>query len=100
MFIDAGQWIDKTFVTTSLNPLICEGGDKKRMTLFEFFIPAGTSILTLPCGINDYCHETEVTLPRNCRYTIQGFNETRNIYKILVEQIYGRWKKNRYKRQK
>ena len=90
MFIDAGQWIDKTFVTTSLNPLICEGGDKKRMPLFEFFIPAGTSILTLPCGINDYCHETEVTLPRNCRYTIQGFNETRNIYKILVEQIYGR----------
>ena len=57
MFIDAGQWIDKTFVTTSLNPLICEGGDKKRMPLFEFFIPAGTSILTLPCGINDYCHE-------------------------------------------
>ena len=100
MFIDAGQWIDKTFVTTSLNPLICEGGDKKRMPLFEFFIPAGTSILTLPCGINDYCHETEVTLPRNCRYTIQGFNETRNIYKILVEQIYGRWKENRYKRQK
>jgi hypothetical protein len=90
MFIDAGQWIDKTFVTTSLNPLICEGGDKKRMPLFEFFIPTGTSILTLPCGINDYCHETEVTLPRNCRYTIQGFNETRNIYKILVEQIYGR----------
>lgn len=90
MFIDAGQWVDKTFVTTSLNPLICEGNGKKRMPLFEFFIPKGTSILTLPCGINDYCHETEVTLPRNCRYTIQGFNETRNIYKILVEQIYGR----------
>lgn len=90
MFIDAGQWIDKTFVTTSLNPLICEGGDKKRMPLFEFFIPAGTSILTLPCHSNDYCHETEVTLPRNCRYTIQGFNNTRNIYKILVEENYGR----------
>ena len=90
MFIDQGQWVDKTFVTTSLNPLICEGTGKKRMPLFEFLIPAGTSILTLPCHSNDYCHETEVTLPRNCRYTIQGFNETRNIYKILVEQIYGR----------
>jgi hypothetical protein len=89
MFIDAGQWIDKSFLTTSLNPLISEGTGKKRLPLFEFFIPAGTSILTLPCKINDYCHETEVTLPRNCRYTIQGFNETRNIYKILVEQNHG-----------
>ena len=88
LFIDEGQWIDKSFVTTSLNPFICEGTGKKRMPLFEFFIPAGTSILTLPCHSNDYCHETEVTLPRNCRYTIQGFNNTRNIYKILVEQRY------------
>lgn len=90
MFIDAGQWIDKSFVTTSLNPLISEGTGKKRLPLFEFLIPAGTSILTLPCHSNDYCHETEVTLPRNCRYTIQGFNDTRNIYKILVEENYGR----------
>jgi len=89
MFIDEGQWVDKSFVTTSLNPLICEGTGKKRLPLFEFFIPAGTSVLTLPCHSNDYCHETEVTLPRNCRYTIQGFNETRNIYKILVEENYG-----------
>jgi uncharacterized lipoprotein YehR (DUF1307 family) len=88
LFIDEGQWIDKSFVTTSLNPFICEGTEKKRMPLFEFFIPAGTSILTLPCHSNDYCHETEVTLPRNCRYTIQGFNNTRNIYKVLVEQRY------------
>ena len=89
MFIDAGQWVDKSFVTTSLNPLISEGTSKKRLPLFEFLIPAGTAILTLPCHSNDYCHETEVTLPRNCRYTIQGFNDTRNIYKILVEQNYG-----------
>jgi hypothetical protein len=89
MFIDAGQWVDKSFVTTSLNPLITEGTGKKRLPLFEFLIPAGTSILTLPCHSNDYCHETEVTLPRNCRYTIQGFNDTRNIYKVLVEQNYG-----------
>ena len=89
LFIDEGQWIDKSFVTTSLNPLISEGTGKKRLPLFEFFIPAGSSILALPCGKNDYCHETEVTLPRNCRYTIQGFNETRNIYKVLVEQNYG-----------
>lgn len=89
MFIDAGQWVDKSFVTTSLNPLICEGTGKKRLPLFEFLIPAGTSILTLPCHSNDYCHETEVTLPRNCRYTIQGFNDRRNIYKILVEENYG-----------
>jgi hypothetical protein len=90
MFIDAGQWVDKTFVTTSLNPLICEGSDKKRLPLFEFLIPAGTSVLTLPCHSNDYCHEVEVTLPRNCRYTIQGFNDKRNIYKVLVEQDYAR----------
>ena len=89
MFIDAGQWVDKSFVTTSLNPLICEGTGKKRLPLFEFLIPAGTSILTLPCHSNDYCHETEVTLPRNCRYTIQGFNDKRNIYKVLVEENYG-----------
>ena len=97
VFIDKGQWIDNSFVTTSLNPLICEGSGKKRLPLFEFFIPAGTSVLTLPCHSNDYCHETEVTLPRNCRYTIQGFNSQRNIYKILVEENYGRWKKNWYK---
>lgn len=89
MFVDAGQWVDKSFVTTSLNPLIIEDGTKKRLPLFEFFIPAGTSILTLPCKMNDYCHETEITLPRNCRYTIQGFNSDRNIYKILVEQKHG-----------
>ena len=89
-FIDAGQWVDNSFVTTSFNPLICEGTSKKRLPLFEFLIPAGTSILTLPCHSNDYCHETEVTLSRNCRYTIQGFNDTRNIYKILVEQDYAR----------
>jgi len=89
MFIDAGQWVDKSFVTTSLNPLIVEGTGKKRLPLFEFFIPSGTSILAMPCGVNDYCHETEITLPRNCRYTIQGFNEKRNIYKILVEQNHG-----------
>jgi hypothetical protein len=89
LFIESGQWVDESFVTTSLNPFICEGTGKKRMPLFEFFIPLGTSILTLPCNSNDYCHETEVTLPRKCRYTIQGFNDTRNIYKILVEQIYG-----------
>ena len=87
-FIDVGQWVDSSFVTTSLNPLICEGGDKKRLPLFEFLIPSGTSVLTLPCHSNDYCHEVEVTLPRNCRYTIQGFNEKRNIYKVLVEQNY------------
>ncbi len=96
LFVDAGQWFDKSFVTTSLNPLICEGTGKKRMPLFEFFVPAGTSILSLPCGLNDYCHETEVILPRNCRYTIQGFNNQRNIYKVLVEQNYGRWKENKY----
>lgn len=90
MFIDVGQWVDKSFVTTSFNPLICEGNGKKRLPLFEFLIPAGTSVLCLPCHSNDYCHETEVTLPRNCRYTIQGFNDTRNIYKVLVEQKYGR----------
>jgi hypothetical protein len=88
-FIDAGQWVDEVFVTTSFNPLICEGGNKKRLPLFEFLIPAGTSVLTLPCHSNDYCHETEVTLPRNCRYTIQGFNDKRNIYKVLVEENYG-----------
>ena len=89
MFIDADQWVDKSFVTTSLNPLITEGTGKNRLPLFEFLIPAGISILTLPCHSNDYCHETEITLPRNCRYTIQGFNEKRNIYKILVEQNHG-----------
>ena len=86
-FINERTWIDKSFVTTSLNPLIAEKG-KKRMPLFEYYIPSNTSILTLPCHSNDYCHETEVTLPRNCRYTIEGFNEERNIYKVLVEQNY------------
>jgi hypothetical protein len=85
-FLDAGTWIDKGYVTTSLNPLIVENLDKKRLPLFEMLIPAGSSVLTLPCKVNDYCHETEVTLPRNCKFTIHGYNETRNIYKVLVEQ--------------
>lgn len=86
-FINERIWIDKSFVTTSLNPLIAEKG-KKRMPLFEYYIPSNTSILTLPCHSNDYCHETEVTLPRNCKYTIEGYNEKRNVYKVLVEQNY------------
>lgn len=85
-FLDAGTWVDKGYVTTSLNPLIVESLDKKRLPLFEMLIPAGSSVLTLPCKVNDYCHETEVTLPRNCKFTIHGYNEKRNIYKVLVEQ--------------
>ena len=86
-FLDAGTWVDKGYVTTSLNPLIVESLDKKRLPLFEMLIPAGSSVLTLPCKVNDYCHETEITLPRNCKFTIHGYNEKRNIYKVLVEQI-------------
>jgi hypothetical protein len=85
-FLDAGTWIDKGYVTTSLNPLIVESLDKKRLPLFEMLLPAGSSVLALPCKANDYCHETEITLPRNCKFTIHGYNETRNIYKVLVEQ--------------
>lgn len=84
--LSAGTWIDNGYVSTSLNPLVAEGMEKKRLPLFEMLIPAGSSVLALPCKINDYCHETEITLPRNCKFTIQGYNETRNIYKILVEQ--------------
>lgn len=87
--LSAGTWIDNGYVSTSLNPLVAEGMKEKRLPLFEMLIPAGSSVLTLPCKINDYCHETEITLPRNCKFTIQGYNETRNIYKVLVEQNNG-----------
>ena len=84
--LSAGTWIDNGYVSTSLNPLVADGMEKKRLPLFEMLIPAGSSVLALPCKINDYCHETEITLPRSCKFTIHGYNETRNIYKILVEQ--------------
>jgi len=84
--LSVGNWVDKGYVSTSLNPLVAEGMKEKRLPLIEMLIPAGSSVLALPCKINDYCHETEITLPRNCKFTIQGYNETRNIYKVLVEQ--------------
>ena len=38
--LSAGTWIDNGYVSTSLNPLVADGMEKKRLPLFEMLIPA------------------------------------------------------------
>jgi hypothetical protein len=93
-FVEAGEWIDNGFVSTSLNPLIAEdftdrnlttGDRKKRTPIFKINLKRGDPVLMLPCAEDEYCIESEITLPRGCKFVITGKNEENNVYDILVE---------------
>jgi hypothetical protein len=91
-FIDAGEWIDNGFVSTTLNPLIAEDfSDRNLQTrgktaIFEIKLTRGSSVLMLPCEEDEFCIESEITLPRGCRFKITEHDEEKNIYKVSVEQ--------------
>lgn len=93
-FIEAGEWVDNGFVSTSLNPIIAEdfadrelvsGERKKRTPVFKINLKRGDPVLTLPCSEDEYCIESEITLPRGCMFKITGKDEERNIYDVSVE---------------
>ena len=88
-FVDAGEWIDNGFVSTSLNPLIAENftaktfkiGDitgkvnpQKNPVIFRIELKRGTKVLSLPCAEDEFCVETELTLQRGTRFKITGYD--------------------------
>jgi hypothetical protein len=92
-FIDAGEWIDNGFVSTTLNPLIAEDfSDRNLQTrgktaIFEIKLTRGSRVLMLPCEEDEFCIESEITLPRGCRFKITEHDKEKNIYKVSVEQL-------------
>jgi len=91
-FIEAGEWIDNGFVSTTLNPLIAEDfSDRNLQTrgktaIFEIKLTRGSKVLMLPCEEDEFCIESEITLPRGCRFRIEQHDKKKNIYKVSVEQ--------------
>ena len=91
-FVEAGEWIDNGFVSTTLNPLIAEDfSDRNLQTrgktaIFEIKLPRGSRVLMLPCEEDEFCIESEITLPRGCRFRIVKHDKKNNIYKVSVEQ--------------
>lgn len=93
-FVDAGEWVDNGFVSTSLNPIIAEdftdkelvsGERKKRTPIFKINLKRGDRVLTLPCSEDEFCIESEITLPRGCKFKITDKDEEKNIYEVSVE---------------
>jgi len=93
-FVDAGDWVDNGFVSTSLNPIIAEdftdreltsGERKQRTPIIKINLKRGDRVLMLPCSEDEYCIESEITLPRGCKFKITGKDEEKNIYNISVE---------------
>jgi len=91
-FIEAGEWIDNGFVSTTLNPLIAEDfSDRNLQTrgktaIFEIKLTRGSRVLMLPCEEDEFCIESEITLPRGCRFRIEKHDKQKNIYTVSVEQ--------------
>lgn len=93
-FVEAGEWVDNGFVSTSLNPIIAEdftdrelvsGERKKRTPVFKINLKRGDPVMSLPCSEDEYCIESEITLPRGCTFKITGKDENQNIYDVSVE---------------
>lgn len=95
-FIEANNWIDNGFVSTSLNPLIAEDFTDRalvnnelnrveRTPIFKINLKKGDRVLMLPCSEDEFCVESEITLPRGCKFTITGKDEEKNVYEVSVE---------------
>lgn len=100
-FIEANEWIDNGYTSTSLNPLIAENftytkkvidgvtmeyGKQKRPALLKMKLKRGMRVLSLPCAEDEFCIETELTLPRGCKFRIASYDKKNNIYNVEVEQ--------------
>ena len=95
-FIESGEWVDNGFVSTSLNPIIAEDftdralvnneSDRvERTPIFKINLKQGDKVLMLPCSEDEFCVESEITLPRGCKFTITSKDEEKNIYEVSVE---------------
>lgn len=95
-FVEAGDWVDNGFVSTTLNPIIAEDFTDRalvssesnrieRTPIFKINLKRGDRVLMLPCSEDEFCIESEITLPRGCRFTITGKDEEKNIYEVSVE---------------
>ena len=93
LLVSTKTWTDKAFVSTSLNPFIGEDFTTDdgqftapmRTPLFAFQLKVGDPILITPCTEDPNCNETEITLPRGGTFTIDKFDEKRNIYYVNIE---------------
>lgn len=96
MLISSKQWVDKGFVSTSLNPFIGETFSTSngqfsapmRSPLFAIQLNEGDPVLITPCSEDPNCNETDITLPRGCKFTISEHNEKTNVYTLTVEFPY------------
>ena len=95
-FVKSGEWVDNGFVSTSLNPIIAEDFTDRalvnkdpdrieRTPIFKINLKRGDRVLMLPCSEDEFCIESEITLPRGCRFKITGRDEEKNIYEVEVE---------------
>lgn len=91
VFLKAKTWIDNAFVSTSVNPLITDtlssGDNGMRVTLLKIKLKRGNRVLMLSCKEDPYCIESEIILPRGCKFTI-GDKSDKNgtdIYDVTVE---------------
>jgi hypothetical protein len=90
-FVESGEWVDNGFVSTSLNPIIAEDFYSKNYQargmapIFEIKLKRGSKVLMLPCSEDEYCIESEITLPRGCSFKIEEHDKEKNVYKVSVE---------------
>lgn len=95
-FVEAGDWVDNGFVSTTLNPIIAEDFTDRalvnmkpdrieRTPIFKINLKKGDRVLMLPCSEDEFCIESEITLPRGCKFTITDKDEEKNIYEVSVE---------------
>lgn len=86
------SWEELGFLSTSINPLISQkfmdGGSvagSMRTPVFKIQLPSGFPVLMVSCKDNRFCTNTEVILPRGCRFSVVSKNEDLNIYTLSVE---------------
>ena len=95
-FVESSDWVDNGFVSTTLNPIIAEDFTDRalvnsepdrieRTPIFKINLKRGNRVLMLPCSEDEFCIESEITLPRGCKFTITGKDEEKNIYEVSVE---------------
>lgn len=92
LFLKKKEWKDDAFTSTSLNPFISENFSEgetftphMRTPLFRIILEKGDSILMVPCSEDDFCGETEITLPRGCKFTLGDADVDTNVYTLNVE---------------
>jgi hypothetical protein len=85
-FDEANTWTDNGFVSTSLNPIISEiPENKERNPLLKIHLKKGDPVLILSKDEDKYFYETEVTLPRKCRFKVGKYDKVKNSYDVSVE---------------